>query len=321
MDTPEIPDPAFLDTPFMTVNGRTVTFRNYIRALERQSVKMTEGQSTTTIRLGLDQLIGNQVVLAEAETEQVLPTHIEVDAYYDLKKRLLEAQYPGKRFETEIVEQGSTEEEIRMELLIQLAETNLYAHRLKVSEAEIQKAYHGFQGQYFPDRVSLRVIMVSPESPDYYEAVRLLQAGKPFAEVARNVNLPDLKGTGGRTSPTPESYDKVPNSLREQIRKIEPGNTLGPVDLMMGSDAPPMKVWVFVEAKYPPVIATYEECRPDLLHHVVQQKLLDPGNATVRTEVLRRKRESQCVFYAPRAEAVWRGIIEAADDAGILDGD
>lgn len=306
------------EKPFAKVNGKVITMDEYVKALERQPVQVPGGQQTTAERIALDQLIGNKIITDEATKAGVLPTDAEVTAYFELKKKLVEAQYPDKKFEEILRDQGSSPEEIKNDLRTQLAETNVYAKQLKVTEDDTRKAFEQFKGQYLPPRVQLRFIVVAPNSPDFAEAKKELDAKTPFEQVAKKYNLPNLKVTGGHVSQSPIPYAQVMPKFQNDVQKAADGAIIGPTDMEIQPGIPPQKVWVQVEKKYPAFTVGYEECKADMLRQVVQLKIMDPTNAGVRTDILKKKVDAQFEPSNAAYNDVWKAVKKSAEDSGIL---
>jgi hypothetical protein len=308
------------EKPFAKVNGKVITMDEYVKALERQQVQVPGGQATNAERLVIDQLIGNKIITDEASKAGVLPTDDEVNRFFEFRKKLFEAQYPDKKFEDVIKDQGSTTEEIKSEIRVQLSETNVYAKRLKLTEDDTRKAFEQFKGQYLPQRVQLRYVLVMPNSPDFNEAKKLLDAKTPFEQVAKKINLlPNLKASGGRLAPAPQPMTQVLPKLQNDVQKAADGAILGPMDLEIQPGAPPVKAWVQVEKKYPAFTVGYDEAKADVLRQVVQQKILDPANATVRTEIMKMKMNATFEPSSAAYNEVWGAVKKQAQDSGIFD--
>lgn len=304
------------EKPFGKVNGNPITMEEYVKALERQQVAVPGGASTNAERLVIDQLIGNKIILDEASKTSALPTDAEITQYYEFRKRMFENQTPGKQFETVMKEQGSTPEEIKNEIKAQLAETNVYAKRLKVTDDEVRKAFESFKGEYLPQRVQLRLIVTGAGSPEFNEAKKLLDAKTPFDEVAKKVNLPQLIGTGGLL-PQATPVQQINVKYQNEVLKRPEGDSFGPVDFTLAMGTPPGKAWIKIEKKLPAFTVPYEEAKPDVLRQVVQQKIMMPDNAKVRDEIMALKLKATFEPSNPTYKDVWEAVKKQATDAGV----
>ena len=306
------------EKPFAKVNGKVVTMEEYVKALERQQVSVPGGATTNAERLVIDQLIGNKIILDEASKENALPSDADVTSYYEFQKRLFEQRVPGKSFETVMKEQGSSPEEVKNEIKVQLAETNVYVKKLKISDDDVRKAFESFKGQYLPARVQLRLIVVQPGSPDFAEAKKQLDAKTPFDEVAKKVNLVNLKPTGGLL-PQPTPVSQINAKYQNDVAKTNDGGFFGPVDFDVQVGQPPAKAWIKVEKKLPAFTVSYEEARPDVLRQVVQAKVQDPANANARKEIMRMKVNANFEPSNPAYNEVWGAVKKQASDAGLFE--
>lgn|GEM_PF-1291520 len=303
------------DNTFAKVNGKPITTEEYIKALERQQVQV--GQSAINAgRIVLDQIIGQKIILDEASKLGVLPTEADVNNYYEFRKKLFEAQFPNKKFEDQMKEQGSTAEELKTEIKYQLAETNVYAKRLNVGRDEIQKTFEQFKGQYLPARVLLRLIVAYPNSPEYKEAEKQLKEKIPFDDVAKKVNLPNLVGTGGLL-PQPTPISQINPKYQTEVQKKSDGDYFGPVDFNIAQGAPPAKAWIKIEKKLPAYTVTLDEALFDVTRQVVQAKIMDGANAKVRDEIMKTKMDATFEPIKPAYKDVWESIKKQAQEAGI----
>ncbi len=304
------------DKPFGKVNGNPITQDEYIKALERQQVAVPGGTTTNAERLVIDQLIGNKIILDEASKAGALPTDADITQYYEFRKKLFENQFPGKMFETVMKEQGSAPEEVKNEIKVQLAETNVYAKRLKVTDEDVRKGFESFKGEYLPARVQLRLIVTSPNSPEFNEAKKMLDAKTPFDEVAKKINLPQLKATGG-LMPQATDIRQINAKYQNEVQKRSSGDYFGPVDFTIAAGSPAGKAWIKVEKKLPAFTVTYDEARPDVLRQVVQARILQPDNAKVRDEIMKMKLDAKFEPSNPTHMEVWTAVKKQAEDAGV----
>ena len=304
---------------FARVNNQVITKDEYIKALERQQVAVPGGaQPISAGKLVIDQMIGNKITLTEAAKANALPSDEDVSHYYELQKKLFENQVPGKSYEDTLKEQGTTPEEVKANLKAELAEANLYAKQLKLDESEVRAAYDKAQGQIgLPARVQLRLILTAPNSPDFAKAKQLLDAKTPFETVAKEVNaVPQLKATGG-LMPQTTPINQISPTFQSQVQQSVEGTVIGPVDFSIGQNQPPAKAWVKIEKKYPAYTIPFEDAALLVRKNLVQQKLLDPANASVRNEIMKQKLDAKFEPADARYKAVWDSIRKTAEDAGV----
>ena len=304
---------------FARVNNQVITKDEYIKALERQQVAVPGGaQPINAGRLVIDQLIGNKITLTEAAKANALPSDEDVNHYYELQKKLFENQVMGKTYEETLKEQGTTPEEVKTNLKAELAESNLYAKQLKLDESEVRAAYDKAQGQIgLPARVQLRLILTTPNSPDFAKAKQMLAAKTPFETVAKEVNaLPQLKTTGG-LMPQTTPINQISPSFQSQVQQGPEGTVIGPVDFSVGQNQPPAKAWVKVEKKLPAFTIPFEDAALLVRKQLVQQKLLDPANIAVRNAIMKEKLDAKFEPTDTRYTSIWDSIRKTAQDAGV----
>lgn len=305
------------EKPFAVINGTTVTQNEYLRTLERQQVQVQGGQPTNAERVVIDQIIGNKVVLKEADKAGVTPTDDQIDNYYKLQQKLFEQQVPGKTYENTMKEAGTTPEEIKSDMKVQLAETALYAKKMNIGEDEVKKAFESQSGQVgLPARVQLRLILTNPGSPEFDQAKQQLASGKDFNEVAKQINPPQLKATGGLVAQATPLATIAPK-YQPQVQQLVEGKFFGPIDFQLAPGQPQQKAWIKVERRLPAFNVPYESAAPLVRRALVQQKLQDPANQKVRDEILALKLQAQFQPTDPMHGGVWDAIKKTAQDAGI----
>ncbi len=304
---------------FARVNNQIITKDEYIKALERQTVAVPQGAPAISAgRLVIDQLIGNKITLAEAAKAGALPSDADVNRYYDLQKKQFEGQVMNKTYEQTLKEQGVTPEEMKSNIKIELAETNLYAKQLKLDESEVRKTFDQFQGQMgLPARVQLRLILTAPNSPDFAKAKQMLDSKTPFEKVASEVNaVPQLKTTGG-LMPQTTAINTIGPAFQSKVQQSSEGTVIGPVDFSIAANQPPAKAWVKVEKKLPAYSMPYDDASVLIRKQLVQQKLMQPQYAAVRNAIMNEKLNVKFEPTDARYQQVWEAIRKTAQDAGV----
>ena len=301
---------------FAKVNGQAITREEYIQALERAPVSVPGAPPAARVNAGryvLDQLIGRKVVTAEASKLNVNPTDADVQQRYDVQKKILEQQMPGKAFEAAMKEQGTTPEEIKEEMRAQLAETNLLAKRMNITEDEIKKAYEQAKGQMgLPERAQLRVVVAPADSKEFKQAQKMLANKTDFQEVVRQTNPAPLKANGGLL-PQPIPVAQMPPAWQARYKQTAEGAHFGPVDWPAG---PGQKAWIHVDKKMPPFTLSPEEAKPLIKQQLVQARLQDPQNAAIRNDILTSKLKADFKATDPKYQTVWQAVKQAAETAG-----
>ena len=308
-----------LGQDFARVNNLVITRDEYIRALEQVPVTLPGASGSVEAgRLVLDQLVAKKIVLDEAAKRGVLPTDADVQKRYDLQKRLVEAQMPGRSLESLMEAQGATPKLIKDEMRYQMAETNLVAKEIGISEDEVKKAYESAKGQIgLPERAQLRV--VAPQSAgDFGEAQKLLQAKTPFAKVAQQFNSPSLRASSG-LMPQPIPITAMPPAWQNKVKQMAAGSVFGPVEWPSANkNQPPARMWIRIEKTYPALVVPYDEAKPLVKEQLVKARLADPKNDKndkLQQLIARRKIEAKFQASDPRHQALWEELRRRASQA------
>lgn len=312
------------EKPALTVNGQAITKDEYLKLLERTTVAVPGGQQAKAERLVLDQIVSNQIILAEAGKAGLLPSDQEVSRLYDVQKKLMEAQQPGKSYETELAKQGMTADELKADLKVQMAETNLYARKMNLGENEVKAEYEKNKANIgLPARTQMRLIILQPNTPQVAQVTEQLKAGKSFEEVAKTINEPSLMQTGGERV----LFDtQIPAPVKATIDKSKDGDTLGPISwpitqqAMPGQAPPPtvaLTAWVKVIKKLNAFALEYADAAPILRRDLVRQKIMDPANTAKRDEILKIKMAATLQSDDPSRLVVWEDIKKVAKDMGV----
>ena len=298
---------------FGKINGQIVTEKEYIQQLERQTVTVPGGQPTNAERVVLDQIVSNRVITAEASKNGVLPGDEDVAKMFDVQKKLFVAQFPGKDYDTAMKEQGTTPDEIKSDLRVQLAETALYGKLLKMDEAEVRSTYDKFRTSFgLPARVQMRLVVAQDGSPDYGKIKTALAGGTAFDEVAKTMNPPQMRGTGGLI-PQAVGVNTLAPAMQAKVTQTAEGKFFGPVDF----ERKGVKAWVKIEKKLPEFKIPFEDAAPLVRRQLVQLKLQDPKNKPVRDDILNKKLQAKFESEDKNYETVWLAVKDAAVKAGI----
>ena len=298
---------------FAKINGQIVTEEEYLHQLERQTVAVPGGQPTNAERVVLDQIISNRVIMAEASRNGVLPSDEEVGKMFDVQKKLFVAQYPGKNYDDAMKEQGTTTEEIKSDLRVQLAETALYGKLLKLDEKEVREAYEKFRSAFgLPARVQMRLAVAAENSAEFAKIKADLASGKSFDAIAKESNPIQMRGTGGLL-PQAVATNTLAPQMQAKISQTAEGKYFGPIDFQQKG----VKAWVKIEKKLPEYSIPFEDAAPLVRRQLVQQKLQDPKNQSVKNDILQKKMQAKFESENKSYEAVWTAVKDTATKAGI----
>jgi parvulin-like peptidyl-prolyl isomerase len=306
---------------FATVNGQKITHDEYLHALERAPITIPGSQPQQTVNAGryvLDQLVGRRIVMAEASKLGVAPKDDEVLRRFNVEKRIFEEQMPDKTFETAMKEQGTTPEEYRENLQSQMAETNLLASRLKITDEQMKPRYEDAKKQTNvinqPERVQMRVIVAPAGSKEFSQAQRLLKEKIDFQEVAGQVNQPGpLKSNKGLV-PGVTPVSQTPPAWQAKIKATAVGEFFGPVD---APGPQPVKVWVKIEKKLGGYTLSFDDAKPLIKQQIVQEAMQRPENEGIRKEIMDKKLAADFQSSNPKYQSMWQTVQEAARVSGM----
>ncbi|MBC8141861.1 MAG: SurA N-terminal domain-containing protein [Armatimonadetes bacterium] len=298
---------------FGKINGQIVTQDEYIQQLERQTVTVPGGQPTNAERVVLDQIVSNRVITAEASKNGVLPSDDDVTKMFEVQKKLFAAQFPGKDYDAAMKEQGTTPEEIKSDLRVQLSETALYGKLLKLDESETRSTYEKFRTSFgLPARVQMRLIVAQDGSPDFAKIKTALAGGKNFDTVAKEMNPPQMRGTGGLL-PQAVPTNTLAAPMQAKVTQTVEGKYFGPIDFQQKG----VKAWVKIEKKLPEFKIPFEDAAPLVRRQLVQLKLQDGKNQAIRNDILQKKMQAKFETDNKSYETVWNAVKDAAKKAGV----
>ncbi|MBC8101121.1 MAG: SurA N-terminal domain-containing protein [Cytophagales bacterium] len=301
-----------------TVNGQVITKDEYIKTLERQTVAAPGGGATNGIRSAIDQLVGNKVVLAEANKSNVLPSDDEVKRYYDTQKKLFAANNPSKGdYEKAMKEEGTTPEDVKAAMKIQLAESAVYAKKLGIDDNQIRDEYNKAAGRFgLPARVQLRMVLTAPGSPEFTQAKSQLSSkSADFNSVAAKINPPQLRATQGLLPQAIPSVGGMSGEIASKVQQTAEGAFFGPIDFRASPNAPNLKAWVKIEKKMPGLTIDPDAAKPLVRAQLVQQRLAQPAAQPVRDELIKQKLDAT-LQADDKVIAVWNALKTAAKAAG-----
>ncbi|MBQ7525261.1 MAG: peptidylprolyl isomerase [Abditibacteriota bacterium] len=173
-----------LESPLLSVNGKTVSVGEYLERLEQQKVVVPgkEGETQAAANYVLGVLINESIILQLAEREKVMPTDEQVAS------RLAAVKKSDPDFEKNLRGQAMTEKDLAKSIRYRMAFNNLVVKDVTVTEDDIAKAYEAAikakNSPYItPERAKISVI-INKDKNKMTEAYKMLNEGAAFGSVA-----------------------------------------------------------------------------------------------------------------------------------------
>ena len=316
------------NSSFAKVNGQSVTREEYVKALERQTVSAGQGQNIPAERFVIDYLVGNKVILAEAAKLNAMPTDQDINSYFTTQKRLFEESNIGKNYEEEVKRMGSTTDEVKDEIKVQLAEANVYSSKTNLADKAVLDAYDKLKAAKragLPKRAKLRLIVVTDKSPEFAAVTKGLSEKKSLEELAKLYNPAQIKATAGLL-PQAQPIEGFPPDIQAKINTTADGGYFGPVTL---PNLPPgQKAWVGVVEKRAELNLSLDDMRSILRRQIVQERIMQeqqqmqsgmpPGEfMKVRNEIMKEKLDAKFESSDAAYTSVWGDIVKQAKDSGL----
>lgn len=203
-----------------SVNGAVISKDDLFSKLQS-----TAGQAT------VHRMVEEDLQLQFAKQKGVVPTEAEIDAQFARDK-----QNPD--FEKALTARGLTPDVYRDALRVRLAQAQVYAQGVTISDAEVRQWYNTAASPsnpaatyYSPETVNLSVISV-PTAALAQRAMKELNAGTPFPLVATAYSNDNSKAQGGAIQPLIRGRNPVSKTpaLEAALFKLPVGGTYGPVE-------------------------------------------------------------------------------------------
>jgi SurA N-terminal domain len=310
---------------FGKVNGQSITQDEYIKALERQMVSAGPNQNVPAERYVIDYLVGNKVLLAEAGKLNAMPTEQDISSYFNTQKRLFEENNMGKKYEEEVIKTGSTMDEVKDEIKMQLAEANIYARKTNLEDKAIMEAYDKLKAAKragLPKRAKLRLIAVADKSPDFNAVVKGLSEKKSLEDLAKLYNPQQLKATAGLL-PQAQPIEQFPPEIQAKINSTADGSFFGPI--VLPGLPPGQKAWVGVVEKRAELNLSLEDMRSILRRQIVQERIMQEQQQMqsgmpagdfmkVRAEIMKQKLDAKFEPNNAAYASVWQDVVKQAND-------
>lgn len=197
-------------------------------------VPITQAQFTHRLEVAaganvLNQMIAEEVQLQFAKKLDAYPTDAEVET------KLQEAR-KDPDFARNLAVTHQTEDDIRHNLRVRLAQTSPLTKGVTVSDAEVRAYYEANTDKtnpkaryYVPEAVTIAII-VTPQEAQAKQALGELAHGKPFEEVVRMFSKDRSAANGGVLSPIRRGQtNRAFSSLEEKLFALKPGDQIGPL--------------------------------------------------------------------------------------------
>lgn len=203
-----------------TVNGEEIKAAEYYQRMEfLPGVGKRIGDRFAELPPGfmtLEQMITERLVLQLARTKGCLPTDAEVQAEFERRKRE----------EPQLVERwtasGRALPELLHDIRVNLAGFKLKTFGITITDQEVQEFYRRNPTLFTIERrYRLRVIVVDAAGREKVDAA--LKAGRPFAEVAKEMSLDLTKVEGGLVGALPAS--RLNEAVRKAVTDVRIGQT------------------------------------------------------------------------------------------------
>ncbi len=216
-----------------TVNGEEIRGAEYYRRMEYlPNVGKQTGQVFSEFPPGfltIEQLITEKLVLQLAKEKGVLPSDNDVQNEFMLR------QSDNKELLTVWQSSGRTVDELKRQILVELAQFRIATFGITITDQEVEKDYVNNPSMYTtPLRYKLRVIVLKDQTKK--GAVDGdLTAGKSFAETAAKYSEDISKVSGGIYGTVPVQFLAV--TVATALKDIKIGKTTDWIDVKLSDDS------------------------------------------------------------------------------------
>jgi parvulin-like peptidyl-prolyl isomerase len=207
-----------------TVNGAEMTSEQFIHRLETAATSGPAGPMGTVV---LHKLINEALILQFAAKQGVSPTQEQIDARY--------AQVSAQPDFTErLTRSHETEADAKHEIEVNLAQQDVWARGVDVTDAEVHSYYDALTSKtnprapyYHPETVTVAII-VNDDPKQIDKAINDLHQGGSFAAVARAYSKDKSRSNGGEMPPVRRgnmNKQKFPG-LEDKLFSMKPGQRI-----------------------------------------------------------------------------------------------
>jgi len=218
-----------LNRTVVTVNGEDIKGGEYYHRMEYlPGVGKRMGSAYSEFPPGfltMEQLITEHLVLQLAKEKGALPTDMEVDAEYRVRKD------DNPNLDTLWIASGQTMEDLKYQIRLELAKFKIQTFGITITNQEVDKFYKDHPTDYtIPKRMQLRVIVVNTDA-DRDAVDKALAAGTKFADVASKYSIDISKAGGGEYGTVPETV------LSAEVRDAVAATKIGGITTWLTSQA------------------------------------------------------------------------------------
>jgi parvulin-like peptidyl-prolyl isomerase len=284
-----------------TVNGESITRDEFLQ----RTISFTGG-AQANVAAGLqilDSMINSRLLLQEAERQGVMPTDAEVEQRMSLIRTELQSQ--AVNLQEQLQQAGLTEEALRHDMRVALAQEKLLTKGLTVTDQEVEKFYNDNKGQppfSTPAQVQISHMTLPTQQAATEARTDLKSASFNLVAVSRSIDI--FKDAGGQVGQP---------LTRDDIR---PGGPIAPAVLTkaftmkQGEVSDPIRVgnqWVIVkvEQSTPAKTQSLEEVKDAIRQGLLRQKSQQSGRmATVQSTLSELRQQADiAVFIEPYKQA------------------
>lgn len=279
-----------------TVNGEEIKFGDYVRRMEWFRADPNSAMRSAPIGFQvLRQMVSERIIVQLAKSKGVLPTGPEVDA------RVAELYAEEPNLKNDLKASGQPETDLRFDLLQQEAQFKLMTAGITVTDQEIEKHYKDYPSEFtIPKKVKLRLIAVNDDAAQK-KVDDALKAGRPFADVAKELSEDPSKTLGGE-------YGEIPiTSLSENSRKLVESTPVGSSTAWITGGTTRAKF--YVEAISPEKLTPLDA---NLKRSLRRRLMLDRGRAknNVEKDLRAATLSAKVTFAQPQFQALYNQLID-----------
>ena len=253
-----------LKKPVIVVNGTPIPYGTYYKRMEGlQGFGRRVGDKFVPSSPGfltIQQMVNEQLMMELAVDKGVAPSDKEMEDEYSALFKDSPEQV------AEILKYGTTQEDIRQQIRVQLSEFKLQTMGINIADQQVDTFYHENPTIYTtPKTIDLYAIAV--ETPNQQDAVdKKLNSNVPFTDVAKELSLDLTKAIGGFLGRRIEST--LAERLLKQVQGLKEGETSSWVD------AGALKYKYFIGKIYPQKLSPLT---PELRRAIHRRLMVERG--------------------------------------------
>lgn len=287
----------------IVVNGSEVKASEYYRRMEYlPGVAKRVGNNLLDMPPGLitiDQMITDILVLQLAKEKGVFPSDIEVNQELDTRKS------DNPDLLSIWKESGRTEDELRQQIRIDLAQFKITTFGVTVTDTDVEKFYKTYSDRFtIPKQYKLSVIAVNLPA-DKASVDADLAAGKSFGEVAKARSVDVTRMQNGEYGTVPVTA--LTESTRTALSAAKIGTTTDWIPTTAGGNQ------LFIKFRVDDIVAESKEAlTPALKRRIRRQRMLDLGNVKndISKEMIAFRRKAKIDIRQPEWASAYQKFIE-----------